>query len=253
MSSRAEQKAAARAARIEAEASERRRSARRRALVWVAGLAALATLVVVVAVVMGQQHESAPSSPAAGRVFAGVEQDGIALGSNDAPATLVEFADLQCPFCAVYARDILPTVVDRYVRSGRLRLELRVLSFLGEDSVRAGVMAAAAASQDRLWSFADGFYRNQGQENSGYATDDFLQRVAEETRGLDVARALAERHAAGARRMLDESDALAGELGAEFTPSFFLRQGDEPARPVEPSKLTTEAFTTALDAALAAR
>jgi protein-disulfide isomerase len=67
-----------------------------------------------------------------------------------APATLTEFADLHCPFCADYARDVLPAVVDRYVRTGRLRLELQLLAFLGDDSLRGGRMAAAAARQDRL-------------------------------------------------------------------------------------------------------
>ena len=36
--------------------------------------------------------------------------------------TLVEFADLQCPFCKQYATDVLPTVVRDYVRTGKVRL-----------------------------------------------------------------------------------------------------------------------------------
>src|SRR5690606_602302 len=93
--------------------------------------------------------------------FAGVPQDGIALGAPAAPFTLIEFADLQCPFCAVYARDVLPTIIDRYVRPGKLRLELNLLTFLGEDSIRAGRVAAAAAQQDRLWTFTDAFFAEQ--------------------------------------------------------------------------------------------
>ena len=149
-----------------------------------AAVALLALAVVVAAVLISQPgRESDATAAAPASNFDGIPQDGIALGSPKAPAVLTEFADLQCPFCAAYARDVLPTVVDRYVRSGRLRLELHVLTFLGEDSVRAGAMAAAAAQQDKLWPFADAFYRSQGAENSGYATDDFLRGIGEATPG----------------------------------------------------------------------
>jgi protein-disulfide isomerase len=59
---------------------------------------------------------------------------------------------------------VLPAVIDRYVRASRLKLELNVLSFVGDDSVRAGQMAGAAAEQGKLWDFADAFYARQGQE-----------------------------------------------------------------------------------------
>jgi Thioredoxin len=155
MSSRVQQKAAAREARLAAEAAERRRAARQRAVKRLGVIASLAFVVVVAAAVAGPGGDDpgAPAAPAAqSRLFDGIPQDGITLGSPKARAVLTEFADLQCPYCAAYARDVLPTVVERYVRTGRLRLELQVLTFLGEDSVRSGAMAAAAAQQDRLWT-----------------------------------------------------------------------------------------------------
>ena len=255
MSSRVLRKAEARATRVAAEAAESHRAARRRALVRIAAIAAVA-LVVVVAVVVagpGRDPEPAAAAPDAGLVFEGIPQAGLALGSPDAPAVLTEFADLQCPFCATYARDVLPAVVDRYVRSGRLRLELHVLSFLGDDSVRAGAMAAAAADQNLLWSFTDGFYRSQGTENSGYATDAFLRGIGEATPGLDVDRALADRSRPPVLRMLAEADDAAGAADVDHTPAFYLRRGDGPAEALEPAALTAEAFTAALDEALAAR
>ena len=253
MSSRAQQKAAARAARLAAEAHERRLAARRRAVVRLGAIAGLALVVVVAAAFAAPGADRQDPAPAARSHLEGVRQQGIALGSASAPAVLTEFADLQCPFCATFSRDVLPSVVDRYVRTGKVRLELRVLSFLGEDSVRAGLMAAAAAQQDRLWTFADAFYRSQGTENSGYATDDFLRDIAEATPGLDVDAAFAAREEAAAMDALEEADRAAGALGADHTPAFYLRRGDGPARPVEPEALTPEAFTATLDEALAAR
>lgn len=60
-----------------------------------------------------------------------------------------------------------PTVVRRYVRPGRVRLDLYTLTFIGPDSERAAGVAAAAAQQDAMWPFAELFFRNQGPENSG--------------------------------------------------------------------------------------
>lgn len=254
MSSRAQQKAAARQIRLAAEAAERRGTARQRALARLGVVAALALVVVVAAAMAGRRsQEPAASAPASGaEIFDGIAQDGTALGSPKAPAVLTEFADLQCPYCAAFSRDVLPDIVQRYVRSGRVRLELQVLTFLGEDSVRAGAMAAAAARQDRLWSFAHAFYLRQGAENTGYATDDFLRGIGASVPGLDVGRAFDERDGAAAVRTLQAAERAAGAMGADHTPAFYLRRGNGPIRPVTPEALTPAAFSEALDEALAA-
>jgi protein-disulfide isomerase len=228
-----------------------RPAARRRALRQVAAVAALAALVVVGAALLGSRGGDPVTAEVA--TFDSVPQDGIALGSPQAPATLVEFADLQCPFCADYARDVLPTIVDRYVRDGRLRLELRLRAFLGEDSVRGALAAAAAARQDRLWSFVDDFYRHQGAENSGYATDAFLRARAGATPGIDPDRVMAERSDPAALRALTGAERLATRLGSQSTPAFYLRHGDGPLRPLPITELSPQAFVAALDSALSTR
>ena len=203
-------------------------------------VAALALVVVAVAVIVSPDRPQAGTLDAAPAAitspFEGIEQHGIALGSPDAPATLVEFADLQCPFCAAAAREELPAIVERHVRTGRLRIELHVLAFLGEDSVRGAAMAAAAAQQDRLWSFTDAFYRSQGAENSGYVTDDFLRATAGAA-GLDVERAFADRERPAVLDTLTEAQHAAAKLKVDHTPAFYLRRGDGPARAIDLSEL----------------
>src|SRR6185503_9216356 len=81
----------------------------------------------------------------------GVPQDGTALGSAGAPVTLVEYADLQCPYCAQWARDALPTLVEDYVRAGRLRIVFHGLAFIGPDSEKALRTAVAAGREGHLW------------------------------------------------------------------------------------------------------
>lgn len=204
---------------------------------WLAGAVAVAAVIVAIAIVLSQgaaedDESPAPRSGAPAQTedpLEGIPQDGVSLGDPDAPATLIEFADLQCPFCAEFATGELPGVVDQYVRSGDLRLELRLLAFIGPDSERARQVANAAALQNRLWDYTDLFFGNQGAENSGYATDAFLQRLARQTPGLDVDQ-LAEDYAGPRAEALSrQAERLARQLGVDGTPSFYLvRGGGEP-------------------------
>jgi protein-disulfide isomerase len=198
------------------------------------GLAAVAAIVVVAAAIVisqsGAEDEEAPALPA-------LQQDGVSLGDPDAPATLIEFADLQCPFCAEFANDELPGVIDEYVRDGRVRLELRLLAFLGPDSVRGRDVAHAAALQDRMWGFTDRFYRDQGPENSGYATDEFLERLARQTPGLDFAQLESDLGSQEAEALTREAERMARRLEVPGTPAFYLvRDGGQP-EPIEIDQL----------------
>src|SRR6201999_4267101 len=127
----------------------------------------LATVVVVGAIVVsgnGADDEtpvtppaSAGSTPAedVAALYEGIPQKGMRLGQAD--VTLVEIAALQCPFCAEYSVTALPTIVQDYVRTGKVAYELRLRSFLGRDSVRAAGAAAEAANENRMYQFADLF------------------------------------------------------------------------------------------------
>jgi protein-disulfide isomerase len=210
---------------------------RERRLWLLGGAAVLAAVIVAVAIAVSQggaedeEPSPAPGSAAAEQaedIFEGIAQSGVSLGDPDAPATLIEFADLQCPFCAEFATGELPGVIDQYVRSGELRLELRLLAFIGPDSERARQVANAAALQDRLWDYTERFFRNQGAENSGYATDAFLQRLARQTPGLDVDQ-LAEDYAGPeAEALTRQAERLGRQLQVDGTPSFYLvRDGGE--------------------------
>jgi protein-disulfide isomerase len=208
---------------------------RERRLWLLVGAAVVVAAIVAVAIAVSQggaddEDEPAPAPQAS---VAAIPQDGVFLGDPDARARLIEFADLQCPFCAEFATGQLPGLIDQYVRSGQLRLELRLLAFIGPDSERARQVAHAAALQDRMWDFTERFFVNQGPENSGYATDAFLERLARRTPGLDVEQLTADFGSPEAERLTREAERMARRLQVEGTPAFFLvRDGGEP-EPIE--------------------
>lgn len=259
MSSRREQRERLRRERLAREEAERTAAQRRRRL-WQLGAGASVAAVAVALAVLISQAGSGRQAPvnealrgdaqAVQGLFAGIPQEGISLGDPRAPVTLVEFADLQCPFCARYAREVLPAVLDRHVRTGPVRLELRTLAFLGPDSRRGADLAAAAAEQDRMWPFVELFLRRQGAENTGYATDAFLSRLARATPGLDPDRALESRGSPETRELLAEAERAASRLGVESTPSFFVVRRGAPPRQLETTALTPDAFAAALEEAL---
>jgi protein-disulfide isomerase len=214
-----------------------------------AGLLAAA---LVGASLLGAPGGATAAKPAAAgpRAFAGIPQAGAALGSPDAPVTLVEYADLQCPYCATWAAQTMPTLVDEYVRTGKLRIVFRGLAFIGPDSDKALRAAIAAGRHDRLWDIVDGLYRQQGAENAGWVTDDLIDEVATHS-GLEGDRL---RAAVGADWIAAErarADRAAQAAGVTGTPSFQLGRTGGRLELVQLRSLGPEGLVPAIDALLA--
>jgi protein-disulfide isomerase len=259
-----ERRDAARAARIEAEETQAAAALRRRRLrTLLTVLGAAAVLVVVAIVVSGGSDNSANNRPAAAQkasgaipgqkesaeMLAGIPQKGIYLGNPAAPVRLVEFADLQCPFCREYSLQVLPQLVQDYVRSGKVRMEFRDLAFLGKDSVTAGRHAAGAAEQNRLWNWIDVTYFNQGEENTGYVTPDFLHRI-DKAAGVDSAKADAVAGSAASVTPIKQANALADQFGVQSTPTILVGKRGGKLTPVEAGPTDLGAFKSAIDGVL---
>jgi protein-disulfide isomerase len=223
------------------------------ALALVAGLVALSQ--------SGGDEPAANASSAAGldrtaaqvnRTFAGIPQNGAVLGDPKAPVTLMEFADLQCPYCAHVATEgALPEVIDRYVRTGKVKIELKLTKALGPDSVEAASVAAAAMQQDRGWQFVELMFLNQGQENSGYVTPEYLRSIATRVKGLDAERALADARTAKVQRQIDRWAQEATTANLQGTPSFYLlKEGEGTATLLETDIDDVSTFSRPIEAAL---
>ena len=183
-------------------------------------------------------------------LYKGIPQRGTELGNPDAKVTLTEFADLQCPFCGEYGREVFPEAVRKYVRTGKVKVQLRLLKFIGDDSVEAARMAHAAGQQSKLFQFVDLVYRNQGIEESGWVDDEYLKRIGEAI-GLDVERAFAARASPAVTAEIEKAITEGKAAKVESTPWFLLtKAGGKPER-FEADISNAAAFTKALDEAIA--
>lgn len=249
MSSGADSRGEGRGARPAGAAS----AARRQRLALLGGALVFAAIVVGALVLVSQADDSA-SDRTAGDVqslFEEVPQDGIALGEPDAPVTLVEFADPQCPFCAGYADDVLPELVEDYVRAGEVRMELQMLTFIGPDSETIAAGAYAASEQDALWQFADLAFARQEAENSGYGNEAFVETIAADL-GLDAERIAADASSPEVETLLAGARDLAEQEQLSSTPSFLIGATGEELAPLDVDSTDEASFAAAIDDALSA-
>lgn len=179
------------------------------------------TAVVLVGVAVALALLVAGTVSDSGRDAATVSADGAladpALGDEDAPVEVVEYSDFRCPYCAQFARDTKPELVERFVDTGVVRYVWRDLPYQGEGARRAALAARAAQEQGRFWEYHDALFANQEQEPSL----ENLRAVADDL-DLDVDRfdeALqSERHADVVAAGFEEGQ----ELGLTGTPAFTI-------------------------------
>lgn len=227
-----ERREAARADRQAKEQAAAAAETRRKRLLTLGGLLGAAVVVVIVAIAISSSggKKKTPSASSGGDVAGvadtkamlnGIPQKGITLGKPDAPVTIVEFADPQCPYCKQYTLNEMPTVIQDQVRTGKAKMELRLLTFIGPDSITAAQVIYATANQNLMWNTADLMYRNQGEENSGYITDSFLNAIVTAAGG-DAAKAQKDATTPAVQEMIAAAKTLSGRYNVTGTPTILV-------------------------------
>jgi protein-disulfide isomerase len=194
-----------------------------------AGAVFLAIVAVVILIVASSSGNSGGNAgnlkevSAVDSLVGGVPQSGMVLGKPEAKVELIEFGDLQCPVCKAYSEEILPQVIESKVDSGEAKIVFNNFTIIGEQSTPAGAAAIAAGSQGRGWNYLELFYRNQGEENSGYATDEFLTAVAKASGVKDIAQWNKDRKSAKTTGEVKKTTEQAQTYGFSGTPSFAIK------------------------------
>ncbi len=155
----------------------------------------------------------------------GIPQHGDTLGDPKAPVTIEYFGDLQCPYCRQFTLGALRSLIQSYVRGGKLKIEYRSLQTATHDTETFEIQQAAALAageQDKMWNFIELFYHDQQEEDSGYVTEGYLQGLAQQIPGMDLAAwTVARGDSALAKRLTADAHA-AEQAGLRKTPSFLI-------------------------------
>jgi protein-disulfide isomerase len=204
---------------------------RRREILIACATAALAVLALIWA--PNAVVPSTMAAPQAGRV----------RGLADAPITIEEYADFQCPACGQFARTTAAQLVATYVAAGKVKLVFHHFAFLGIESNWAAEAAECAGEQGRFWELHDRLYASQEGENRGAFAKANLKAMGQELGlGAEFAACIdSGRHASAVR---DATESAAGR-GIRATPTLVID-----GRSIE-GALSYEQLKTLIDAALA--
>jgi protein-disulfide isomerase len=255
---RREQAREQRKAMEEAEASK---AARRTRLTQLGiAVAVVVVAIVVIAIVAGGSGSKTPPKSgssaekqavqAVNEEIGGIPQNGDTIGSPTAPVTLVYFGDLECPICRQFTLGALPPLMQKWVRTGKLRIEYRSLETATREpeTFRTQQTAAlAAGKQAKMWNYLELFYHEQGEESSGYVTEAYLQGLARQA-GLDMSKWATDRTNPEYANQLTADAQAANNQGFNGTPSFLIGRTGGAMKKLEYNSLTDPtAFNQAIE------
>ena len=227
-------------------------------------LAAAAGLVVIVAAIAlafvftgGSSSPSVtattklPDAAVVTRLFKGIPQSGNVLGSSKASVTMIEYIDLQCSACRTFETEIMPSVIPKYVRTGKVKVVARPIVAIGPDSERGRRAMEAAGLQNLAFNFAQLLYFNQGAENGSWLNDAMVNAAASSIPGLNVSALQKARDSATVLAELKSIDAQATADKVGGTPTIYVGKTGGAMREVTPSLVPTVAqLSAALDSSL---
>jgi protein-disulfide isomerase len=234
------------------EESHAAQTAQRKRLIQLGGVAGV--VVVIIAIILiatgsgGSKNAPAPKSPAANQALAtvvsllqGIPQKGNTLGDPNAPVTLQYFGDLECPICKEFTLGALPTVIAKYVRTGKVKIEYHSMETATREpeTFRLQQVAAYAAGKQNLgWDFIELFYHEQGEEDSGYVTESYIQGLAAQVPGLNLTDWSSARNEPTFASEVTSDAQAANQAGFTGTPSFLVSKTGGKTEKIEYTSLT---------------
>jgi protein-disulfide isomerase len=166
-------------------------------------------------------------------------------GNADAPVTLEEFGDFQCPPCGQFA-GFAEELLKEY--DSRLRVVFRNFPLPGHEHAREAALAAEAAGfQGKFWEMHDTLYREQTSWSKAPNTRELFESYAG-TLGLNMEQFKKDMDSDKARERVDSDHALGDSLGIKVTPTLFINK-----RAMEPQEKNPEGVRGAINAALSGK
>ena len=244
MASRKAQREEARARRLAEEKARQERERRQRRLRMIGGVVIVAVAVVVIAIAIssGGGHKGGLAKGATATktvsqvqsLLSGIPQDGARLGNPNAPVTLTYYGDLQCPVCQAFTLNGFKQLISNDVRQGKVQVVYKALETATHDQQTFNlqqVAALAAGQQKRFWNYVGLFYHQQGEENSGYVNEAYLDSLAQQA-GLNTNTWRSDRSSSSLTAQIPADANQAASVGANATPTLVFKGPKGQAQPI---------------------
>lgn len=175
---------------------------------------------------------AAAQQPAAAAANTSVMQLGsrdAILGNANAPVTMIEYGDYQCPFCGTeFFAQTEPLIVQNYVNTGKVRFVFRDFAFLGAESDAAANAAQCAEDQNKLWAYHDALYTAKvaddakgGSEDDGFFSTAELLKLGQQV-GLDMSTFTSCVQNNSDASIVTQEKTAATAQGVDSTPTFYI-------------------------------
>lgn len=176
-----------------------------------------------------------------------------AAGNPEAPITITEYSDFQCPYCRIFYENTEALLMERYVTPGTVYFVYKTVgSFIGPESQAAAEAAYCAGDQSKFWEMHDIIFANQTGENVGAYTDRRLEAFANAI-ALDMNTYNDCVRSGKYSERTDQDAADAQTAGIQATPSFILTyevNGQTQMRVIQGAQ-SIDVFAQEIEAALA--
>ncbi len=155
------------------------------------------------------------------------------LGDENAPITIVEFSDYQCPFCEKYFSETQPQIKAKYIDTGKAAFAYRDFAFLNSfvsvpdeesESHLAAQAARCANEQGKFWQFHDYIFNHQNGENQGAFSSANLKKFAAAL-GLNQANFNSCLDSGKYLEQVQNDTQEGQKAGVSGTPAFFIGKG----------------------------
>ncbi len=176
--------------------------------------------------------------------------DPRALGDIDAPVVLHEWTDFRCPYCGSFSRDTLPVLIEEYVETGKVRLEIHDAALVGgENSILIAAASRAAGEQGKYFEFYDAVYHapESAQDANGELTLEALVSFAKDVGVADIAAFTADVESGKFEDAVRKDTAEAQSIGVTGVPFFATTGCGQVMSGAQP----VDTFRAQLDAAIA--
>jgi len=150
-----------------------------------------------------------------------VSSSDFVLGDQNAPVTIIEYGDFQCPFCGKFFKETESVLREKYIKTGKVKFIYRDFAFLGQESLWAASAARCAGEQGKFWQYHDYLYGNQRGENQGAFNKNNLKSFSVAL-GLDTEKFNICLDSEKYTDLIQKETKAGGESGVQGTPASFI-------------------------------